>query len=129
MLLVWERGSWSTPGGAVEPGENKLDALERELREEVNLTLDLVGWGAQYLGGWQQSKARDNLVNDNFSSFLVKVPAHAQAPTACWFLTLHTSLFYPTSRTRLLLGSACYFPGRGRLLPSRRVGDYPRRLV
>ena len=72
VLLVWERGSWATPGGAVEPGENKLDALERELREEVNLKLDLVGWGAEYLGGWQQAKARDNLVNDNFSAFLVK---------------------------------------------------------
>ena len=72
VLLVWERGSWSTPGGAVEPGENKLDALAREMGEEVNLKLDLVGWGAEYLGGWQQSKARDNLINDNFSSFLVK---------------------------------------------------------
>ena len=32
----------------------------------------LEGWHAQYLGGWQQSRARDNLINDNFSAFLVK---------------------------------------------------------
>ena len=35
LLLVWERGAWSTPGGAVNAGENKLEALEREVYEEL----------------------------------------------------------------------------------------------
>jgi 8-oxo-dGTP pyrophosphatase MutT (NUDIX family) len=138
VLLVWERGSWSTPGGAIEPGENKLDGLARELQEEVGLRaslspspsprlylpwtgrlgmhapvdrlhsplrvcvasvrvlqvavrLDLVGWGAHYLGGWQQSRARDNIINDNFSAFLVKVADdnyradHLEIENADWF--------------------------------------------
>ena len=48
-------------------------ALRRELREEVNATVDATWDGQRYVGGWQQGRARDNLVNDNFSAFVVKL--------------------------------------------------------
>jgi len=72
VLLVFERGAWNTPGGAVDMGESKLDALVREVREEVEVAVDR-SWGPFYLGGWQQARARDNLINDNFSVFAVRL--------------------------------------------------------
>ena len=72
LLLVWERGGWSTPGGAVNAGEGKLDALAREVGEEVGVALDEEWEGVRFLGGYQQEKARDGLVNDSFAAFSVK---------------------------------------------------------
>jgi 8-oxo-dGTP pyrophosphatase MutT (NUDIX family) len=34
-------GEYKIPGGGVEPGENRLDALHREVREETGLLVDL----------------------------------------------------------------------------------------
>jgi 8-oxo-dGTP diphosphatase len=51
VLLVrfdWEGldvsgGFWANPGGGVEPGETRLAALQRELREETGLSVDHLG--------------------------------------------------------------------------------------
>ncbi|KAL3928072.1 MAG: hypothetical protein SGPRY_002549, partial [Prymnesium sp.] len=48
----------------------KPDAV-REVKEEVGLTVDET-FSAIYLGGWQKARARDQLINDNFSLFAVK---------------------------------------------------------
>ena len=50
ILSVWERGGWNTPGGAVDPGEMKIEALARECREEVGIALD-PSYDPVYLGG------------------------------------------------------------------------------
>jgi 8-oxo-dGTP pyrophosphatase MutT (NUDIX family) len=72
LLMVWERKAWGTPGGAVDAGESKLDALERECMEEVQLSIDRDWAGTRYLGGWHEQCARDCLINDNFSVFAVR---------------------------------------------------------
>lgn len=33
-------GNWDIPGGAIEKGENQIDALKREVFEETNLKID-----------------------------------------------------------------------------------------
>ena len=43
-----EVGTWEFPGGRVDPGETVEKALEREIREETGLRVDIerfVGWG------------------------------------------------------------------------------------
>jgi 8-oxo-dGTP diphosphatase len=51
VLLVrfeWEGvepagGFWANPGGGIEPGESRLEAIQRELREEVGMVVDSLG--------------------------------------------------------------------------------------
>lgn len=37
------KGTWSLPGGAVELGEKVVDALKREIREEVGIEIEVGG--------------------------------------------------------------------------------------
>ncbi|MET9414958.1 NUDIX hydrolase [Streptomyces klenkii] len=66
MLLVHPAkagGPWHLPGGIVEPGESPLDAVRREVREELGLTFDTHSW--QFLAvEWLQAtrpERRDRL--------------------------------------------------------------------
>ncbi|HWV10330.1 MAG TPA: NUDIX domain-containing protein [Pseudomonas sp.] len=59
LLLVRKRGThaWMLPGGKLEPGEDALSALTRELQEELDLHLpaDALGW----LGHFQAMAANE----------------------------------------------------------------------
>jgi 8-oxo-dGTP diphosphatase len=37
------KGTWSLPGGAVELGEKVIDALKREIREEISIEIEVGG--------------------------------------------------------------------------------------
>ena len=59
ILLVKhpERG-WELPGGHLEQGENPLQCLEREVKEETGLHLSVITWNKDYYErgyvGWMQ---------------------------------------------------------------------------
>jgi len=73
VLVFWEkhRGVWGGPGGTVNAGEMKYDALMRECFEEARIKLD-ENYEPFYLGGWQAGKARDLYCNDNFTCLTFK---------------------------------------------------------
>jgi len=37
------KGLWSIPGGGLEFGETLIDAVKREVREETNIEIDIIG--------------------------------------------------------------------------------------
>lgn len=48
-------GRWELPGGKVEPGEDDLNALIRECREELGITVEL---GLRVRGDWEVTGRR-----------------------------------------------------------------------
>lgn len=53
VMLSWEKGktAWILPGGKREKGESDIDALARELKEE--LSIDLIKESARYFNTYQ----------------------------------------------------------------------------
>lgn len=87
VLLVEEWGHWKFVSGNVDPGENIITTLEREIWEEVGLKIEN---NSCIVGGWQINKNKGN-INDNFHCFKVtsisfdfKVDG-VEIKTAKWF--------------------------------------------
>ncbi len=54
MTKAWAAGWWEVSGGAAQAGENSLEAVRREVREETGL--DVSNWN----GGYEFTYKRDN---------------------------------------------------------------------
>lgn len=46
---IWYPGHWGCFGGAAEPGEDPAGTLARELREELNLTVQAPRWFTRFV--------------------------------------------------------------------------------
>ena len=61
MTKAWAAGWWEVSGGAAQAGEDSLEAVRREIREETGL--DVSNWE----GGYEFTYRRDNLEEkDNY---------------------------------------------------------------
>ncbi|OGL32409.1 hypothetical protein A3E76_02590 [Candidatus Saccharibacteria bacterium RIFCSPHIGHO2_12_FULL_44_22] len=73
-------GSWIVPGGGVDEGETKLDALKREVLEEtgINITDAKVEQVEGALTGESEKTLRDTgervLVDMSFYNFVIRLP-------------------------------------------------------
>ena len=95
VLLVHEYGHWKPPGGAVEPGKSFLETAIRELKEEVDVDVDLVGYAPRCLGGYHQPRSRDGIVNDNLKCLALRAcstvftPDMQEVHRAKWVILSH----------------------------------------
>jgi DNA polymerase-3 subunit epsilon len=106
-LVVRKRGTelFMQAGGKVEPGESALEALTRELREELDLELDADQ--AEYLGIFRAPAAHES--DTIVSAAVFAVPAgdelhpHGEIEELRWITSLDTDLpLAPLTRDELL---------------------------
>ena len=70
------KGKWDVPGGRMEQGELPLDALARELREEIGFKMDLSSAKPFHVGKWGVD---GDIVNDPIIGIFWEVPADPEA--------------------------------------------------
>jgi 8-oxo-dGTP diphosphatase len=79
MLVVRKRGTqhFMQPGGKIDAGETPLDALQRELREEINL--DVAALDAEFLGIFHEEAAHEPDTTVKAHAFAVKASTDIRA--------------------------------------------------
>ena len=116
LRAVWSHlgGTWSTPGGALHPGEAAHEGALREAQEELGLLPDDVVLGARSVddhGGWAYTTV---LATPARSLEPADLRLNGESEGAAWFpvgdlrrVPLHPGLAESLDRLLLLLAEAC----------------------
>ena len=70
------KGKWDVPGGRMEQGELPLDALVRELREEIGFDMDQSAAKPFHVGKWGVG---GDMLNEPIIGIFWEVPANPEA--------------------------------------------------
>lgn len=92
-----QKGQWEFPGGKIEPGETPEQALVREIREELDVTVE-VGAKIQRI---EYDYPAFHLTMDCYRCILLEgQPILKEAEAACWLTkeTLDTVQWLPADR-------------------------------
>lgn len=112
ILLVHQTGEgvWSTPGGAIEPGERPATACVREVREETGLVVEprtLIGvFGGPESEVTYANGDRVNYISTAFHCDVVEgeaVPDEVEVDDVGWFSANEVAGLDPPSLQRLML--------------------------
>ena len=71
-------GQWEFPGGKVEPGETKEQAIERELREELGVEIRADGVLAQVDHGYPDLNIRLTLMKTSLMEGVPRLLEHSE---------------------------------------------------
>ena len=58
-----DKGRWDTLGGFLEEGEDPIDGLRRELREEAGVEVDVGAWVGAYADTYRESPDERHVLN------------------------------------------------------------------
>ncbi len=82
MLLVYAHNDFEFPGGTVEPNENLIDTINREIEEELGIKLNLVSLEsfAQSIGYYKDwpEKGRNKKIEINYYELMLEEKPHEE---------------------------------------------------
>jgi hypothetical protein len=65
---------------AVDSGDSMLETAIRELKEEVDIEVDVAGYTPRYLGGHNAPRSRDAIINDNVACIALRARSTSFTP-------------------------------------------------
>jgi len=73
--------TWEFPGGKIEQGESDIDAIKREIKEELNIEIEILNYIGSNVFDYPTRTIEMNLYHCRYLSGNIKLSDHKQI---CW---------------------------------------------